>query len=66
MNMYRNEPLGKRPPHIYAIADVAYRAMVTEHTNQSILISGESGSGKTVNTKASGIRNPYLSWLHHN
>ncbi|KAF0685154.1 Aste57867_22925 [Aphanomyces stellatus] len=39
------------PPHIYRVAGAAYHAMRTLQTNQSILVGGESGSGKTQSTK---------------
>ncbi|XP_008274023.1 unconventional myosin-IXb isoform X2 [Stegastes partitus] len=47
IKMYENQPLGKLSPHIFAIADVAFRAMLNRQVNQCIVISGESGSGKT-------------------
>ncbi|KAM4551541.1 unconventional myosin-IXb isoform 2-T3 [Odontesthes bonariensis] len=47
VKMYENQPLGKLKPHIFAIADVAFRAMLSRQVNQCIVISGESGSGKT-------------------
>ncbi|KAJ8277352.1 hypothetical protein GJAV_G00074260 [Gymnothorax javanicus] len=50
VKMYENHQLGKLEPHIFAIADVAYYAMLREHVNQCIVISGESGSGKTQST----------------
>uniref|UniRef100_A0A4W3I242 Myosin IXAa n=1 Tax=Callorhinchus milii TaxID=7868 RepID=A0A4W3I242_CALMI len=50
VKMYDNHPLGKLEPHIYAIADVAYHAMLQCRKNQCIVISGESGSGKTQST----------------
>jgi len=47
--------IGKRrnevPPHIFAISDGAYMDMLQNHVNQSMLITGESGAGKTENTK---------------
>ena len=39
------------PPHIYSISDNAYQDMLRNTENQSMLITGESGAGKTVNTK---------------
>ena len=39
------------PPHIFSISDNAYNDMLRERHNQSMLITGESGAGKTVNTK---------------
>ncbi|XP_051898399.1 unconventional myosin-IXAa isoform X5 [Pristis pectinata] len=50
VKMYDNHQLGKLEPHIYAIADVAYHAMLQRKKNQCIVISGESGSGKTQST----------------
>ncbi|XP_074507892.1 unconventional myosin-IXb isoform X2 [Sebastes fasciatus] len=44
---YEKQPLGKLSPHIFAIADVAFRSMLTRQVNQCIVLSGESGSGKT-------------------
>ncbi len=50
VKMYQNRRLGDLPPHIFAIADSAYHKMLHEKQNQCIVISGESGSGKTEST----------------
>ncbi|KAM7102073.1 unconventional myosin-IXa isoform 3-T6 [Ciconia maguari] len=50
VKMYDNHQLGTLEPHIYAVADVAYHAMLQRRKNQCIVISGESGSGKTQST----------------
>ena len=39
------------PPHVFSISDNAYNNMIMNRQNQSMLITGESGAGKTVNTK---------------
>ncbi|XP_075296828.1 myosin-1B [Opisthocomus hoazin] len=48
---YRGKKRQEAPPHIFSISDNAYQSMLTDRENQSILITGESGAGKTVNTK---------------
>uniref|UniRef100_A0A8D1DYC8 Myosin-6 n=1 Tax=Sus scrofa TaxID=9823 RepID=A0A8D1DYC8_PIG len=48
---YRGKKRSEAPPHIFSISDNAYQYMLTDRENQSILITGESGAGKTVNTK---------------
>uniref|UniRef100_A0A3Q3JM93 Myosin motor domain-containing protein n=1 Tax=Monopterus albus TaxID=43700 RepID=A0A3Q3JM93_MONAL len=48
---YRGKKRIESPPHIFSISDNAYQFMLTDRENQSVLITGESGAGKTVNTK---------------
>ncbi|XP_040163722.1 myosin heavy chain, muscle isoform X27 [Anopheles arabiensis] len=49
--MYRGKRRNEVPPHLFAVSDGAYVNMLTNHENQSMLITGESGAGKTENTK---------------
>uniref|UniRef100_A0A4W3HTU7 Myosin-4 n=3 Tax=Callorhinchus milii TaxID=7868 RepID=A0A4W3HTU7_CALMI len=51
VNGYRGKKRQEAPPHIFSISDNAYQFMLTDRENQSVLITGESGAGKTVNTK---------------
>ncbi|XP_054905098.1 unconventional myosin-Ih [Poeciliopsis prolifica] len=51
MDVYMGVNFFELPPHIYALADNAYHAMLTEFNNHFILISGESGAGKTEASK---------------
>lgn len=51
VQFYRGKKKNEVPPHLYLVADTAYSCMQRDRENQSMLITGESGAGKTVNTK---------------
>ncbi|GAA0140240.1 actin binding motor protein [Lithospermum erythrorhizon] len=60
MKQYKGASLGTFKPHVFAIADAAYRQMIHEKQSNSILVSGESGAGKTETTK---LLMQYLAYL---
>jgi len=51
VKMYKGQSREDTRPHIFAVSDQAFRHLVEEGANQSILVTGESGAGKTENTK---------------
>ncbi|XP_042660466.1 unconventional myosin-Vb [Tyto alba] len=48
---YSGQNMGDMDPHIFAVAEEAYKQMTRDEKNQSIIVSGESGAGKTVSAK---------------
>ncbi|CAN6290994.1 unnamed protein product [Urochloa humidicola] len=51
MGIYKGAEFGELSPHPFAIADRSYRLMINDRISQAILVSGESGAGKTESTK---------------
>ncbi|XP_038572129.1 unconventional myosin-Vb isoform X2 [Micropterus salmoides] len=51
IDAYSGQDMADMEPHIFSVAEEAYRTMTREEKNQSIIISGESGSGKTASAK---------------
>ena len=51
VEMYQGAATYENPPHVYALADNMYRNMTIDNENQCVIISGESGAGKTVAAK---------------
>ncbi len=63
MQFYRDKMLHENPPHVYAITDIAYFSMLKDLHNQCVIITGESGSGKT---EASKILMAYIATVSGN
>ncbi|KAH3681785.1 hypothetical protein WICPIJ_007223 [Wickerhamomyces pijperi] len=66
VNMYHNVPKSETKPHIFAETEAAYQNLLDEKRNQSILVTGESGAGKTENTKKILSYLAAITAKHHN
>ncbi|KAI9341648.1 P-loop containing nucleoside triphosphate hydrolase protein [Obelidium mucronatum] len=71
ISKYENQERQKNAPHIFALSDAAISSIRTEKKNQSVIISGESGSGKSESTKyilsyltAVTSHHSNVSWIH--
>uniref|UniRef100_A0A8C9WR92 Myosin VC n=1 Tax=Scleropages formosus TaxID=113540 RepID=A0A8C9WR92_SCLFO len=51
IHAYSGQNMGDMDPHIFAVAEEAYKQMARKNKNQSIIVSGESGAGKTVSAR---------------
>jgi myosin heavy subunit len=51
VEIYHGSASYENPPHIYALADKMFQNMIVEEENQCVIISGESGAGKTESAK---------------
>uniref|UniRef100_A0AAQ4RQP8 Myosin VC n=1 Tax=Gasterosteus aculeatus aculeatus TaxID=481459 RepID=A0AAQ4RQP8_GASAC len=51
IHAYSGQNMGDMDPHIFAVAEEAYKQMPRNQKNQSIIVSGESGAGKTVSAR---------------
>ena len=59
MAQHRDKSLGGAPPHVYGIAEAAFQRLIKTKCSQSIVVSGESGAGKTETNKH---LMQYLAW----